>query len=121
MLDVDVKTDWAEIEQCEIFDLCFSSHVLEHVPDPWASIEQQLSMLKDGGYLIAVFPHGSDEFRNADKWRFHKIWGRVHPVLITDKFLDGKLSKYPRYYGSFTPQLAEDLKAWDRKSFRKGS
>lgn len=38
-------------------DFVFSSHCLEHVPDPVASLQEWFRPLKIGGYLIITVPH----------------------------------------------------------------
>lgn len=76
-LGVDVKTTVEEVGGD--FDMVYSSHVLEHVPDPAASIRQQLSLLKPGGLLVAHTPNGCRSFREKHYSLFHQTRGRFIP------------------------------------------
>lgn len=54
------------------FDLCFCSNVLEHVPDPWAVLEEMLQTTRPGGLLFVAFtnwfsPWGGHE---TSPWHF---------------------------------------------------
>jgi SAM-dependent methyltransferase len=41
----------------ETMDFVFSSHVLEHLMEPKAYIEEFLRVIKSGGYLVMIVPH----------------------------------------------------------------
>ena len=69
------------------YDAVYSSHVLEHVPDPLATLQQQLAMTRPGGLVVAHTPNGSADYRHRAPDTFHRIWGQVHPVLLSDKFV----------------------------------
>lgn len=50
----------------ETFDLCYSSNVLEHVPDPWRMAEEMVRVTRRGGvafisYTVWFGPHGGHE------------------------------------------------------------
>jgi 2-polyprenyl-3-methyl-5-hydroxy-6-metoxy-1,4-benzoquinol methylase len=47
------------------FDCFFSSHVVEHVPQPSAVIQLAKAMLRPGGYFVAITPNGSEPFRRT--------------------------------------------------------
>lgn len=53
------------------FDAIFSSHVLEHVPDPVVLIKESLRVLKPGGIFVAVTPNASSKLHHffKSKWR----------------------------------------------------
>ncbi|MEM7139559.1 MAG: class I SAM-dependent methyltransferase [Actinomycetota bacterium] len=40
----------------ESFDLVFSSHVMEHIPDPWRAFEEIHRVLRPGGVMIHSIP-----------------------------------------------------------------
>ena len=42
------------------FDVVYSSHVLEHLPNPLASLQEQLRQTKEGGFVIAHTPSGCE-------------------------------------------------------------
>lgn len=41
----------------ELYDFVYSSHTLEHMPDPAIAIKNWFRVLKKGGYLIVYIPH----------------------------------------------------------------
>ena len=49
-------------ESDDAFDLCFSSNVLEHIPDTRGALAEQLRVLKITGHLLHILPSTS--------WRF---------------------------------------------------
>ena len=57
-------------------DLCYSSNVLEHVPDPWLMAEEMVRVTRSGGtvfisYTVWYGPHGGHE---TGPW--HYLGGR---------------------------------------------
>lgn len=97
-------------------DIFFASHVIEHVPSPRKLLEQGFEMLRPGGYLVIESPNGSDAFRVARPVHHRKLWGRVHPFLMTPEFYQRWLSDRPAYFSSHPfDDLAEGLSSWDRQ------
>lgn len=84
-LGLEIKTSLAEVPG--LFDVVFSSHVLEHVPNPLESLRQMAERLKPGGVVVAFTPNGSPEAQKDDPRRYRSQWGFVHPVLLTAKFV----------------------------------
>jgi len=41
----------------ETYDFVYSSHTIEHLPDPSEDIKNWFRVLKPDGYLIIYFPH----------------------------------------------------------------
>ncbi len=68
------------------FDVVYSSHVLEHVPNPWAALEEMSKRLRPDGFIIAFTPNGSTESQRHSPVQFSDHWGLVHPVLLTADF-----------------------------------
>lgn len=119
-LGVNIATEWAQIQKRAPFDVVFSSHVLEHVPDPAASLRQMVDVLVPGGILVALTPNGSSPFRDTDFAAFHRLWGQVHPVILSDQFVT-KVLDGPIFLGS---KRATDLKLlsnWGREVSVTGS
>ena len=57
-------------------DICFSSNVLEHVPEPWTMADEMVRVTRPGGivflsYTIWLSPHGGHE---TSPW--HYLGGR---------------------------------------------
>lgn len=120
-LGVDVFTDWQEIKRRGPFDVVFSSHVLEHVPDPVKSIQQKLSVLSKDGWLVAFFPNGSEAFQKAEPSAFHRLWGQVHPVMLNEDFIRKILPGPGLGMGSHCPEDLEGLKGWEHSALWRGT
>jgi SAM-dependent methyltransferase len=111
-LGVDVKTKIQDVGAG--FDMVYSCHVLEHVPDPAATLREQLDLLKPGGLVVAHTPNGCRGFREKHQTMFHQTWGQVHPVLLTDEFIAHVAGDRPYFVSSIdTP---ETLASWDQQS-----
>ena len=69
MADPDLIADAADLPAPDNSqDYVFSSHVLEHAPDTIRTLEEWLRVLKPGGALFLVLPHGDRTFdRHRDK------------------------------------------------------
>jgi SAM-dependent methyltransferase len=111
-LGVRVETDLDAIEG--VFDAVFSSHVIEHVPDPMAALERQYARLAPGGSIVAFTPNGTDAFRRRDPKGWQCSWGQVHPVLLTRRFAEGAAGDRPCLVTTDTRH--ERLSRWDRRS-----
>lgn len=119
-LDVTVLTDWREVVDSGLFDVAFSSHVLEHTPDPAQAIQDQYAILKPDGYLIALFPNGSEAFRAAQPDVFHRLWGRVHPVMLNDGFISAAIESHSVFQGSLCDEDLDKLSRWDQRTHEQG-
>lgn len=53
------------------FDCCFSSHVLEHLPDHFRAILEWSKLLKTGGYFILYLPDGDYYPNKQNPEHFH--------------------------------------------------
>lgn len=81
------------------FDIFFSSHVLEHVPQPGRVWTLARELLRSGGLFVAITPNGAEEARRTNpEWR--KLWGLVHPNLIDDEFYLARFSAPARLVAS---------------------
>ncbi len=104
--------------QPESFDAVYSCHVLEHVPNPEQTIREQLGLVRPGGMVLAHTPNGSAAARRANREGFHRVWGKVHPVLLTEQFV-------VRRFGGLTHYVSSDdqpsvLRGWSRTESRIG-
>lgn len=70
------------------FDVFFSTHVIEHVPDADGLLSFAFSRLKPGGLFVAVTPNGSSEYRARRPDNWFRVWGFKHPILFDDVFLN---------------------------------
>jgi 2-polyprenyl-3-methyl-5-hydroxy-6-metoxy-1,4-benzoquinol methylase len=96
------------------FDMVYSCHVLEHVPDPAETLKQQLSLVRPGGLVVAHTPNGSGSHRQLHPDVFHHTWGRVHPVLLTDRFVAHAAGDHPFLITS--DDAPEAVRTWDQQS-----
>jgi SAM-dependent methyltransferase len=108
-LGLTIHTDINEVGQG--FDAVYSSHVLEHTPNPREVLLKQLSLVKPGGFVAGHTPNGSKSFRLKHYSAFHRIWGRVHPVLLSDAFVRRVAGSLP--YIVTCDDRPEKLARWD--------
>jgi 2-polyprenyl-3-methyl-5-hydroxy-6-metoxy-1,4-benzoquinol methylase len=95
-------------------EVFFSCHVLEHVPSIHGVVMKAKNYVKKGGLFIAFTPNGSDEFRRKNEKNFQKLWGKVHPNLLTAEFYEQIFYKYPLLLASSFYDIQE-IKKWDKK------
>lgn len=81
------------------FDCFFSSHVIEHVPQPARAFQYAMRLLKPGGLFVSFTPNGSAPHRAVSP-DWHRLWGEVHPNFIDIEFLDRGFGGSPRTAGS---------------------
>jgi 2-polyprenyl-3-methyl-5-hydroxy-6-metoxy-1,4-benzoquinol methylase len=117
-LGVEIKTSIMALSGG--YDAVYSGHVLEHVPDPRASIREQIGLLGPQGYVIAHTPNGSEPRQHRSRDGFHKSWGQVHPVLLTDDFVVRNFGQMPAFVASETAPPSE-LAKWDRQSVNRAA
>jgi len=66
----------------------FSAHVIEHLPDPnvmWRAVSRAMGR---EGTVVVFTPNGNPDLETAyGSRRYHRLWGKVHPMLITPQSL----------------------------------
>lgn len=81
----------ATLEQMEPYDVIALWHVIEHLPDPWPTIDAVYRSLKPGGIVILATPNPSSfQFRIMGRYWPHVDAPR-HVMLIPMKLLAKKL------------------------------
>jgi len=70
----------------EKVDCFFASHVIEHLPNPRVIWETARDVVKPGGNVVLFLPNGEPERERLYK-DYHRIWGQVHPLLLSPKAL----------------------------------
>ena len=68
-----------------------------------------------GGLVVTLCPNGSKSFRDAAPAQFKKMWGKVHPNFLSDKFFKQIAADRP-YYLASTPEGWARISSWDQKS-----
>jgi 2-polyprenyl-3-methyl-5-hydroxy-6-metoxy-1,4-benzoquinol methylase len=94
------------------FDVFFSAHVLEHLPDLREAIRLAQSMVRPGGLFIAFTPNGSLAYRSSNWQAFHKSWGMVHPNVLQEKYYRHVFRERPLLLAS-SPYSTAQLSAWN--------
>jgi 2-polyprenyl-3-methyl-5-hydroxy-6-metoxy-1,4-benzoquinol methylase len=101
-LKLDIKTMEKELNDGN--DIFFSSHVIEHHPNPTEMINSAKKLLNENGYFICYCPNGSEEYLHRDKESFHLAWGLVHPFYINKNYFAQQFNDTPYYIDSgFNP------------------
>lgn len=73
-----------------MIDCFFSSHVVEHLPNPNLLFDYAQQTLRPGGLLVCYCPNGAVEREQRDSGNYHRNWGMVHPLMLTPPFLLGE-------------------------------
>ena len=68
-------------------DCFFSSHVIEHLPNPNIMFDIAVNVLRPGGLLVCYCPNGAPEREHSDPTAYHRNWGQVHPLMVGPDFL----------------------------------
>jgi SAM-dependent methyltransferase len=71
----------------EKVDCFFSSHVIEHLPDPAVLWRTANAVLKPRGKVVIYTPNGEPSRERQEPDRYHLLWGKVHPLLLSAKAL----------------------------------
>lgn len=66
----------------EKVDCLFAAHVIEHLTNPRDIWEIARDIVKPGGNVVLFLPNGAPEREPVFK-DYHKIWGLVHPLLLS--------------------------------------
>jgi 2-polyprenyl-3-methyl-5-hydroxy-6-metoxy-1,4-benzoquinol methylase len=101
------------------FDFFFSSHVIEHVPNPRQMFLDGLALLRPGGMFVALTPNGSMQRRRVHRDDWSKTWGLVHPQIICEEWIASTAEKYP-YFISSMPVDHEALSRWKSEQIVAG-
>jgi SAM-dependent methyltransferase len=77
----------------ESFDAIFSSHVLEHVPDPIHLMQESSRILKPGGVFVAVTPNASSRLHKIFKSSWRELDPPRHLNIFTHQALQMSVIK----------------------------
>ena len=91
-------------------DVVCSTHVIEHVPCPLKKLHQMLSWVKPGGVVMGFTPNGAPAAQRAQPEGFHRVWGLVHPVLLSPEAI---ARRFPQHALMLTSDDGEEnLRLW---------
>jgi 2-polyprenyl-3-methyl-5-hydroxy-6-metoxy-1,4-benzoquinol methylase len=82
------------------YDIFFSSHVLEHLPNVSEAVRNAMNLLRTGGLFVAFVPNGSDHHRKSNPGPWSKSWGQVHPNLLDNQYFEALFPNSPIYLSS---------------------
>jgi 2-polyprenyl-3-methyl-5-hydroxy-6-metoxy-1,4-benzoquinol methylase len=85
-----------ELALAESYDVFFSAHVIEHLPQPSSIFTLAERLLKPGGLFIAFTPNGSEQFRQRAPRDWHLMWGQSHPQLVDVEYLEQRFYGVPK-------------------------
>lgn len=76
------------------FDVIYSAHCLEHIPNPDIALSQFQRLLRPGGHLFIYVPNcgGAEAHRLGVKWG--PMIGEKHVLALTAEFFNLNLPKY---------------------------
>lgn len=86
-------------------DVFFTSHVLEHLPNPQAKLSLAHRLLKPDGILLAITPNGSLAYRKLHEWNWMCLWGRKHPVALDEVFYARHLKQWSCMLGGAPAEM----------------
>lgn len=65
----------------EHYDWVYSSHCLEHIPDPWAAVLRWWEVLKPGGHLLFEVP--DEDLYEQEHWPSAFNGGHLHSFTVS--------------------------------------
>ncbi len=114
-LGLQIKTD--ENNLLSNRDVFFSSHVIEHVPVVSNMLKLAKKLIKKDGFFIAECPNGSEDFKQKNPKNFKRIWGLVHPNVLSDKFYSKVFKNYPYIilYSPYEANTIHQIRSWNQQ------
>lgn len=93
VLDIPLTSDIDQLPDAS-FDVIYSAHCLEHIPNPDIPLKQFRRLLKPGGHLFVYVPNcaGENAERLGVKWG--PMIGEKHVLALTPSFFNFNLPKY---------------------------
>jgi 2-polyprenyl-3-methyl-5-hydroxy-6-metoxy-1,4-benzoquinol methylase len=78
----------------EEVDCFFSAHVIEHLSDPRTLWSLAQHVLKPSGVVVLFMPNGERSREHLHGNQYHKLWGQVHPLLLSAEALRNMAAHY---------------------------
>ena len=119
MLGLDLTSDVASLPDAS-FDVIYSAHVLEHIPNPALSFRNFQRLLKPGGQLILYVPNGAGE----DARQLGAEWGPMvnekHVLALTAEFFHRNLPAYGFSLKFASSPFTEAPRSYEDQPFLEG-
>lgn len=112
---MDVDATWNLDDLSGLFNVFFSSHVIEHVPSVKEVISLGEKLLKPGGYFVAFTPNGSDTYRKLSPSSWKHAWSIVHPNLLDEKYYEHRFKDTSFIIGS-NPYDTNAIMVWAQEA-----
>ncbi|WP_283138409.1 class I SAM-dependent methyltransferase [Rhizohabitans arisaemae] len=93
-------------------DVCFSSNVLEHVPDPWAMADEMVRVTRPGGTIYLSFTNWLSPWGGHETSPWHYLGGRRAAARYARRH--GRPPKN-RYGESLFPVSVGEARRWARR------
>ena len=99
--NIDLNDDFTLDLSYNYLDAIICADVLEHLDDPFKTLERLLKYLKPGGFLIVSIPNIShysiirDLLRNKWEYREEGLLDKTHKYFFTDKNFEEKIKNFP--------------------------
>jgi len=93
MLRVNLTSHIASLSDAS-FDVIYSAHCLEHIPNPDIPLRQFQRLLKPGGHLFIYVPNCAGEEAQRLGVAWGSMIGEKHVLALTPSFFDFNLPKY---------------------------
>lgn len=92
-LGVQISSSSEELADAS-FDVVFSSHVLEHIPDSKVPFRDMKRLLKPGGILMILVPNGDGLLARSMGPKWGPLISQKHVLALTAEFFDKNLPDY---------------------------
>jgi 2-polyprenyl-3-methyl-5-hydroxy-6-metoxy-1,4-benzoquinol methylase len=93
MLGVHLTSDIASLPDAS-FDVIYSAHCMEHIPNPDIPLRQFQRLLKPAGHLFIYVPNCAGEEAQRLGVAWGPMIGEKHVLALTPSFFDFNLPKY---------------------------
>jgi len=113
-LCLEIVTDPSEVRKDN--DIVVCSHVIEHVPDPRQLLNTLRALTLADGYVLLMCPNGSREMQASLPSIYRKMWGKVHPNMISSEFLLATLPDVPLLIATEITDLFGLAENWNGRS-----
>lgn len=121
------SSEWPSLLEGNLYDVVVAADVLEHLYDPWNSLQRMVPLINDNGYIVISLPHVGHAavascLINGDfDYRDWGLLDRTHIRFfglknIEDLFAQANLKIIEARYVTKSPEETEFAESWARLS-----